>query len=135
MSGVTGSFDKMRALQQRLLKASGALNVVAERVAPKFEELTKQTFATQTDPYGVGWKPLKRPDHQPLVKSGKMLRSFGFRPFGPKVKIDIGVFYARYHISTGRGTLPLKGRLPSSWRATIEAETRPAVHALLVEGR
>lgn len=137
---LTGDFAKLKQFQQRLGRMTGVPEKIAPACATHFHAFTDAGFATSTDPYGGSWKTLlpktigRHGPHRILSLSGKMQRSATFRPYGPKVKIDIGEFYARFHISTGRGFLPLNGRLPDPWGRAIDRESTKAFTAI-AEGR
>lgn len=137
---VTGDFAKLAQFRQRLGRMTGVPEKIAPACAATFHGFTDAGFATSTDPYGAAWKGLKpatmarHGSHRILHLTGNMQGSATFLPYGPKVKIDIGEFYARFHISTGRGFLPRKGALPAKWALTIERESTQAFTAI-AEGR
>lgn len=133
---ITGDFKKLAAMKKRVENLVNVPEKIAPVCAQHFHVFTDQGFATSTDPYGRGWKPLlpqtiaAHGAHRILLDSGKMNRSAGFLPYGPKVKIDIGAFYARFHISTGRGFLPMNGKLPAKWATAIDKESTKAFSAI-----
>lgn len=138
-SGVTGDISKLVQMRQRI----GQLVNVAERVAPKvgpaFRDFVREGFSTKKDPYGGAWKSIsektrKRGTESALVRSGRMREKIDYLPFGTRVKLILGVFYARFHISTGRRTLPKPRQLPDLWSKAIEIETDRQIKQL-AEGR
>lgn len=126
---VTGAdgLAKAQAEIQRVIQKTSAL---AYAMAPRFKDLTLKTWQTKTDPYGNAWKPdkavtFKHGTISELVRTGTMNRKVDVLPFAKdKIKILLGVAYARFNISTGRRPLPKagvgKGQLPPSWVAEVD---------------
>lgn len=131
MSGVTGHHAKLQQWQQRINRMVGVPQRVATVVAPIFQTETREGFDSKTDPYGAAWKAVKgrtlaRGTSSILIRSGALMGSVGAMPAGLRVRVVLGMPYARYHITTGRGILPRAGRLPDDWKVTIRRESAKA---------
>lgn len=130
---------ELKKIQQRIRGLSGAPERAAEVLAPKFEGEIHDTFTQKTDLYGAGWKGIqpetvKRGSQSALVRGGKLSRDLYVEHVGSKIRCRFTVFYARYHITTGRGTLPRRGEFPPKWAEQVKAETEAAFKRI-AEGR
>lgn len=123
---VTGDLGKLAELRKNLGRLADVATDVARKVAPRFKGFVEAGFAKKADPYGNAWRPIKaatrkRGTKSILIRAGTMARKVDVLAFGSRVRVLLGVFYARFHISTGRGILPRRGRLPPTWTREIEA--------------
>lgn len=130
---------ELQKIQRRIRGLTGAPEKAAEVLAPRFEGEIHATFAEKTDLYGAGWKGIqpattKRGSQSALVRTGKLSRDLFVEQVGSKIRCRFSVFYARYHITTGRGTLPRRGEFPPKWAVQVKAETEAAFKRL-AEGR
>ena len=130
---------ELKKLQDRIRGLTDVPKRVAAIVAPELTADTQETFQTKTDLYGTAWKPIsiktiKRGTQSALIRGGKLSRDVDYGPVGDKIRARFSVFYARYFISTGRGTLPMKGRWPAKWDPKLKAATDKAAKDI-VEGR
>jgi hypothetical protein len=135
-----GDLAKLQSWRERIGRMVGVPERVAVEVAPKFAGLVEKGFATKADPYGAGWKPIKsatyaRGTKSALVRTGRMLEEIDYLPFGKRVKVLLGTFYARFHISTGRRTLPKPGQLPPKWSEVVKVEVERAFERIAAGGR
>ncbi len=138
--GVSGDFSKLAQMRERLGRMVGVPDMVAKEVAPQCKSLVEQGFATKKDPYGAAWKPIKqntiaRGTESALVRTGRMRDGIDVLPFGAKLRILLGQFYARFHISTGRRTLPKAGQLPDPWGVVISKAAEAAFQKIAGGGR
>jgi len=125
--GISGDISKLGALRKRLGDVVQLAAKVAPVVAPLFKGFVAEGFARKTDPYGGAWKAItaatrKRGTKSALDRSGRMKGEIDYLPFGTRVKVWLGTAYARFHISTGRRTLPRPKDLPARWGQAIEVE-------------
>lgn len=133
---IVGNLSALTAMQAQIGKAIGLAAKVAPVVAPKLRDFVREGFATKTDAYGGAWAAIKaatrkRGSQSALVRTGRMRDKIDYLPFATKVKLVLGTFYARFHISTGRRTLPKPGMLPPRWGDEIEQESARQFQALV----
>ena len=106
-----------------------ALRVAAE-AAPKVTELAKQTFDASETPYGEDWAPGKKGQKVTLRKSGDLARYIKYVAIGTKLRVALGVRYAKYQIGK-RPVFPRQaGDLPDSY---VQALQRLAVRIVKEE--
>jgi phage gpG-like protein len=135
-TGVSGNaVARLAEFQRRIGKMVGTGPAVAQRAAPRLLGLTQAGFDSQSDPYGAAWRPAKRNYGHPLLqRTGALRGGITVSPEGSKVRVTLGVTYARYHITTGRGILPQRGKLPEGWKVVCRDETYRVMGAI-AEGR
>ncbi|MBI2388643.1 MAG: phage virion morphogenesis protein [Deltaproteobacteria bacterium] len=104
MSGVRGDDGKLRALMERLLRATRG--EVAQQLR---RELAKQTreeidraFRERRSPDGPSWKPRKGKGGAPLVESGALRSGFDVSATNDGVAVSNRVAYASVHQHGGR---------------------------------
>lgn len=99
---------------------------VAKRAAPAITALAAQSFAESETPYGVPWAPAKDGEKVSLVKTGSLRRYIHYVAIGTKLRVALGVPYAKYQIGK-RPVYPTQGgALPRDYRETL-ARTAVAV--------
>lgn len=97
---------------------------VAEESAPVITELAKQTFDSSETPYGDSWKLSKEGKRVTLHKSGDLSRYVKYVAIGTRLRVALGVRYAKYQIGR-RPVFPRQaGDLPPAY---VEALKRTAV--------
>ncbi len=138
--GMSGDFGKLKQWRERMGRMVGVPEKIAIAVAPKVRTLVAAEFASKTDPYGDAWKPIKpatikRGTESILVRTGRMRDELDVLPFGTRLKVLLGTFYARFHISTGRRTLPKPGQLPEAWSQLIDQEAAKAFKQIAEGGK
>lgn len=99
---------------------------VAKRAAPAITALAAQSFAESETPYGVPWAPAKDGEKVSLVKTGSLRRYIHYVAIGTKLRVALGVPYAKFQIGK-RPVYPTQGgALPRDYRETL-ARTAVAV--------
>ena len=98
--------------------------------APRLTEVARRSFAQSLDPYGVPWAPGTDGDRVSLRKTGALERLLYYVGIGRKLRVSLGVPYARYQIGK-RPIFPGQGAaLPPDYVRTIQ---RAAVDAVRLE--
>jgi hypothetical protein len=116
----------------RALPATLALRV-AVKAAPVLSQFARESFDSNTDPYGVPWAPGVDGDTVSLRKTGALEKYVVYVPIGTKLRVALGVPYAKYQIGK-RPVYPRGGLLPAKYSAALERVTRDEVQAALDEG-
>jgi len=72
-SGLKGDFAKLDALARKLASAPRVLTIASKNMAQEALAMVAEGFATETDPYGKAWAPLKDPTRGASEKTIKRL--------------------------------------------------------------
>lgn len=106
-----------------------------EAAAPEITALAKQTFAASETPDGVPWAPGSDGQKVTLRKSGALARFITYVAIGTKLRVSLGVSYARYQIGRRR-VFPLQGApLPTSYVSTLARVAGDVIRAEIGGGR
>ena len=98
---------------------------VTEAAAPVLTELSKASFDASQTPYGVDWKLSKKGQRVTLRKSGDLSRYIKYVAIGTRLRVALGVRYAKYQVGK-RPVFPRQGgALPDTY---VEALQRTAVN-------
>lgn len=93
---------------------------IAARAAPELTALSKRTFDAGEDPYGVAWAPGKDGHRVTLHKTGALESFIRYVAIGTKLRVALGVPYAKYQIGK-RPVFPRQaGVLPVEWVETLK---------------
>ena len=93
---------------------------VAERAAPVITALAKATFDAQQTPEGTAWKPGKTGKTITLHKTGALERWIKYVAIGSKIRVSLGVPYAKFQIGK-RPVFPRQaGDLPESYQRALQ---------------
>ena len=93
---------------------------VAERAAPVITALAKETFDAQQTPEGTAWKPGKKGKKITLVKTGALQRWIKYVAIGSRIRVSLGVPYAKFQIGK-RPVFPRQaGDLPESYQRALQ---------------
>lgn len=98
--------------------------VVAQRVAaasaPAITAAALRTFEAGTTPYGVPWTPGADGERVKLRKTGDLVRYVKYVAIGTKLRVALGVPYAKYQIGR-RPIFPTQGgALPAEYVQTLQ---------------
>lgn len=101
--------------------------VVAQKVAaasaPAITSAALTTFDAGEDPYGASWAPGADGSRVTLRKSGALERGVQYVAIGTKIRVVLGVFYAKYQIGKRR-IFPGQGAvLPVEYTRALQAAT------------
>ena len=100
---------------------------VAEAAAPAITALALETFDARTDPYGVPWIPGVDGEQITLDKTGAMKRQIRYVAIGSKLRVALGVPYAKFQISK-RPIFPKQaGALPVDYIETLSESASDAI--------
>lgn len=103
---------------------------VAEVAAPVLTDLAAKTFDASETPYGEAWKLNKKGQRVTLRKSGDLSRYIKYVAIGTRLRVALGVKYARYQIGR-RPVFPRQdGALPDTY---VQALERTAVRVVKEE--
>lgn len=93
---------------------------VAAAAAPEISKLAKTSFEASRDPYGVPWAPsVVSGDRVTLDETGAMKRHIHYVAIGTKLRVALGVAYAKYQIGK-RPVFPRQGgELPAEYSRTL----------------
>lgn len=93
---------------------------VAEEVAPELTTVAHSTFLASEDAYGVPWAPRADGRKATLRKKGDLFDFLHYVAIGTKLRVALGVRYAKYQIGR-RPVFPTQGgALPSSYIRTLQ---------------
>jgi hypothetical protein len=100
---------------------------VTEEAAPVITDLARKTFEASENAYGVPWRPGADGGKVTLRQSGNLARQIRYVAIGTKIRVALGVRYAKYQIGR-RPVFPTQGAaLP---REYARALSRIAVNAI-----
>lgn len=103
---------------------------VAEEAAPVLTKLAASTFDASENPYGLNWKPGAEGQRVTLRKTGALARFIKYVAIGTKLRVALGVPYAKYQIGK-RPVFPRQdGDLPTAY---VQALQRTAVRIVREE--
>lgn len=93
---------------------------VAERAAPVITALAKETFDASETPEGKSWAPGKKGQTITLRKTGALQRWIKYVAIGSRIRVSLGVAYAKYQIGK-RPVFPRQaGDLPESYQRALQ---------------
>lgn len=109
--------------------------VVAQRVAsasaPAITEAAHTTFDAGQDPYGVPWAPGADGQAVTLERTGLLKRTIRYVAIGTKLRVALGVPYAKYQIGK-RPVFPRQGApLPVAYTAALSEATSKEIREVL----
>lgn len=106
---------------------------VTEAAAPALTDLASSTFNAGTDPYGVPWAPSKDGSRVELEDSGALKRFLRYVPIGTRLRVALGVPYAKYQIGKRRVFPRAGAALPAEYTAALTEATNAAIKTSLSE--
>lgn len=116
-----GNTKSLAAFSQRLLTLAPRVGIaVAAAVAPALTELALATFSAGENAYGTAWIPREDGGRASLRQSGKLVEGVRYTAIGTKLRVVLGVPYAKYQIGR-RPVFPTQGApLPVAYRALLK---------------
>lgn len=145
MVAVTGDFNRLRRIIETFDTMSGGLigNAwlagIRGLFASRVKQLVGESFSQRKSPYGLPWKPAKKPGTGDLIESGKLQGSLAIRATREGVLVSSAVPYAAVHqegAKTKKGAIPARPFLPNreawpvSWAKSLENEALFAIDDL-----
>lgn len=92
---------------------------VAEEAAPEITRLGRESFERGETPYGVDWAPGEKGQKVTLRKTGALERFLRYVAIGTRIRVALGVPYAKYQIGK-RPVFPRQGgALPESYATVL----------------
>lgn len=93
---------------------------VAQAAAPAITAAALKTFEAGTTPYGVPWAPGADGERVKLRRTGDLVRYVKYVAIGTKLRVALGVPYAKYQIGR-RPIFPTQGgALPPEYVQTLQ---------------
>jgi hypothetical protein len=112
------SLAKFSADLRRLPRS--VAQIVTKEAAPAITELAQATFNASENAYGVPWSPGYDGKKVTLRKSGNLARRLHYVGIGTKLRVALGVAYAKYQIGR-RPVFPTQGAaLPVEYVRTLQ---------------
>ncbi len=100
---------------------------VAKEAAPEITRLAKASFDASQTPYGIPWAPGEKGQKVTLRKTGALEGNLRYVAIGTKLRVALGVAYAKFQIGK-RPVFPGQGgALPPSY---VQALQRIAVRVV-----
>lgn len=132
MSGLKGNLASLRKFSQTLRSLP---RVVAQKVttasAPAITDAARSTFDASENPYGIPWSPGVDGQKVTLRKTGALARYVKYVGIGTKLRIALGVPYAKYQLGK-RLVFPRQGAvLPAAYLRTLSETTENVIRAEL----
>ncbi len=132
MSGLSGDLSSLKKFSLGLQQLS---RVVAQKVAaaaaPALTDAALATFDAGENPYGNTWSPGADGQHVTLKKSGTLAKGIHYVAIGTKLRVALGVSYAKFQIGK-RPAFPRQGApLPTAYVEALKASTNKVLLAEL----
>lgn len=104
---------------------------VAEAAAPALTDAARATFNAGQDAFGIPWVPLESGEKATLKRSGALAGGITYVAIGTKLRVRLGVSYAKYQLGR-RPAFPRQGDpLPTSYVAALREATARVIQAEL----
>ncbi len=122
------SIASLTQFQQDLRRLPTTVAIeVAAKAAPVLTALVHETFNASEDAYGGLWAPGFDGRKVTLRKSGGLYANVAYTAVGTKIRLRLGVKYARFQV--GKRPVAPRGGLPVAYsqalaRLTVEAVKR-----------
>ena len=123
-----GFSDRLRAIPRVVAHA------VAKRAAETVTEAARSTFRKSEDAYGVPWAPGVEGQAVTLRESGRLFDQIRYVAIGNRLRIALGVAYAKYQIGT-RPVFPRQNSpLPPAYVEALESARNEVLRAHIEGG-
>jgi hypothetical protein len=124
MSGLVGNVESLKRFSAKLRELPRVLaEKVAQAAAPALTEAAQATFNAGQDAFGVPWAPGKDGQQVTLRESGALASGIRYVAVGTKIRVVLGVSYAKYQVGR-RPIFPRQGDpLPPAYLAALRAAT------------
>ena len=119
-AGLTGDMSSLAKFSANLRKLPTVVaQKVAEAAAAAISALARQTFDASQDAYGIPWDAGRDGRAVTLRRSGTLSKYLKYVAIGTKLRVSLGVSYAKYPVGK-RPALPKQGDpLPAAYTATL----------------
>lgn len=121
MSGLTGNIASLAKFSADLRRLPTVVaQKVAEAAAPALTEVARSTFSAGEDAYGGTWAIRQDGTRATLTKSGALSNKIHYVAIGTRLRVALGVPYAKYVVGK-RPVFPRQGgALPTSYVETLQ---------------
>lgn len=108
-SGLKGNPATLAKFSQKLRELPKVIaQKVAAQAAPEITAAARETFDASQNPYGVPWAPGADGEKVTLDDTGALKRTIKYVAIGTKLRVALGVPYAKYQIGK-RPVFPRQG--------------------------
>lgn len=118
LAGGIGSLTKFAADLRRL--PTVVAHKVAAAAAPELTTLMRETFDAGEDAYGNTWAPGAEGQRITLKKSGGIAGGVFFLAVGTRIRMRLGVRWAKYQIGKRPIAPRAGGALPVTWSSALQ---------------
>lgn len=132
MSGLSGNLESLRAFSKSLRRVPVVVaHKVATASAPAITSAATATFEASANAYGVSWLPGADGRRITLKKSGALAKFIRYVAIGSKLRVSLGVPYAKFQIGR-RPIFPPQGApLPAAYVRTLQQTASDVIRAEL----
>jgi hypothetical protein len=132
MSLDTRSLSRFTRALREIPKSLGI--AVAKRAAPEITKYAASTFEQSADPYGIPWAPGADGGKVKLEKTGSLRKFIAYVAIGTRIRVSLGVPYAKYQIGK-RPVYPKQGgTLPAEYSETLAAIVADELEGRIIRG-
>lgn len=121
MSGLSGNLASLKAFSTALRQLPTVVaQKVAEAAAPALTEVARSTFDAGEDAFGGSWAIRADGSRATLRKSGSLASKIHYVAVGTKLRVALGVSYAKYVVGK-RPVFPRQGDpLPTAYVEVLQ---------------
>lgn len=121
MSGLSGKMSSLQDFASDLRRLpTVAAQKVAAAGADALTPLLQQTFAAGEDAYGNTWAPGANGQRVTLRAGGGLAAGLYFLAIGTRIRMRLGVSYAKYQVGRRPVAPRAGGALPIAWLRTLQ---------------
>lgn len=132
MSGLTGDLSSLTRFSAALRRLPTVVaQRVAEQAAPALTEAALSTFNASQDAFGAPWDAGRDGQSVKLRRSGSLSKYIRYVAIGTKLRVSLGVSYAKYQVGK-RPIFPKQGDpLPASYVNVLKRVASDVIRAEL----
>lgn len=132
MSGLKGDLSSLKKFSAALRELPRVLaQKVATAAAPALTEVALATFNAGEDAFGITWAPGANGQHVTLRKSGGIAGGVFYVAIGTKIRVRLGVPWAKYQLGK-RPIFPKQGEvLPKPYVDALTKSTGEVIRTAL----
>lgn len=144
MVQISGDFDRLRRMIEAMEEMAGGffgnsfLSFLRQLLAARVSQLIGESFSSRKTPYGLPWKPSKKPGAGDLIETGRLKGSLTIKATREGISVSSSAPYAVVHQFGAKGKhriparpfVPNREVWPSTWAKAFEGETLEATHKL-----
>lgn len=102
---------------------------VATAAAPALSEAARTTFGSGEDAYGAPWIPKVDGSAATLVDTGALAQGIQYVATGTKLRVRLGVDYAKYQLGKRPAFPRASAALPASYLEALTETTQSVIEA------